>query len=330
MKPSTFDNQQFVEEAFTKAITNYVSAAELYDMNVTEIPMLWDSYLPKIGLTCLAGPSDAGKSTLAKQLAYSIANGSTDLFGQPLNATKKKVLYIVTEDHKESVALIVRKQFEQKLPNLNNVHFIFKDDWVSLPAILDEQLSIFDYDLVIIDVWMDVFLERSSNNLLDTRKDLEQYSSLANKFHCAVLIVHHLSKSGSERDPNKNCINGSQGIEARCRSVLDLRPVKEQYHLTITKGNYCDNKKKLKSLILELNADTRRFSSTGEYKDACALIGGKTKYSNYGMIEKFFDLRKKGLSVVKARQEIVTIFGEDKVPSITQLKNIEKSRDRRK
>ena len=78
--------------------------------------------------------------------------------------------------------------------------------------------------------------------------------------------MHRFQKSSAGLRPNKNSILGSQGFEAKMRSVLMLtKDTKESSlrHLSIIKGNYVDEKEKKESYILKFN-ENLSFEYTGE------------------------------------------------------------------
>lgn len=46
--------------------SHFITAKQLIEMGVTELPMLVEPFFPKVGVAILAGSSDCGKSTLLR------------------------------------------------------------------------------------------------------------------------------------------------------------------------------------------------------------------------------------------------------------------------
>ena len=75
-----------------------VTGKDLFENDITEVPMLWGHLLQKYGIAVLSGSSDTGKSTLLRQLAIAIVTKKDTFLDFPLNAEHYRVIYISTED----------------------------------------------------------------------------------------------------------------------------------------------------------------------------------------------------------------------------------------
>lgn len=64
---------------------NEITGEMLLNRNVQEIPSLLDPLLPKVGLACLAGSSDTGKSAFLRQFSMCVAAGLPSFLGMKLN-----------------------------------------------------------------------------------------------------------------------------------------------------------------------------------------------------------------------------------------------------
>ena len=67
-----------------------VSAEDLLNRNITSIPCLVEPFLQKVGLACIGGSSDTGKSSFLRFLCLSIVSGKSDFIGFSLNAEHKR------------------------------------------------------------------------------------------------------------------------------------------------------------------------------------------------------------------------------------------------
>src|SRR4030043_2267373 len=81
-----------------------ITAQELIDNDITEIPWLWEKFIPLRGLTTISGSSDTGKSTLLRQWSLALISGETDYLGHRLMPKFKSVIYVSTEDDKLSLS----------------------------------------------------------------------------------------------------------------------------------------------------------------------------------------------------------------------------------
>ena len=120
-------------------------------------------------------------------------------------------------------------------------------------------------DLVIIDSYADLFTG-SMNNSNEVRTFLNAYNAMANKYGVTIIFLHHTRKDSSGMVPNKNSILGSQGFEAKMRSVLMLTQDSQDdslRHLCIVKNNYLPDEVKSLSYVLKFN-EQQSFENTGE------------------------------------------------------------------
>ena len=104
------------------------------------------------------------------------------------------------------------------------------------------------------------------NNSNEVRSYLNMYNNLANEFGVTVIFLHHTKKASAGMAPNKNSILGSQGFEAKMRSVLMLTKDDSDEslrHLCVIKNNYLPESSKSMSYVLRFN-EYLSFENTGE------------------------------------------------------------------
>ena len=303
-------------------LENCVTALELYDRNITEVPWLWENYIPRKELCCLAGPSDSCKSTLQRQLACALARRDKEFLGFALNPIHGKVLYVVSEDSENAVSMMVRRQNTSRAANLINVHYCFTATPQNILNTLKMCFDKHSYDLVVIDVWMDFFLG-NPNSVADIRTGLFPFAEFAKSRDASILMTHHINKAASSNEPHKNSLSGSQGFESRMRSVVDLRAKDDKYQLTIVKGNYCPTDLKNRPWMLKLNPTTRILQATGKYGHFEGLEG-KSKFKDPKMLEEIELLTSKGFSASKIYEHLTITYKDSKVPGMTSIKQLMK------
>lgn len=285
-------------------ITNF-SAFELYNFKLKELPKLVNPYFQKVGLAALVGTSDSGKSTFLRQLALAISLKQEKFLNFSLNAEHHKVIYVSTEDDYRSVSYSIRKQVNHlknendlDIKLLKNLEFIFETD--GLFQNLESKLNNDKYDLIIIDTFTDVFGEEINSNT-QVRKFLNEYDQLAKKNECLIIFLHHIGKRTDKSKPSKDSIIGSQGFEAKMRSVIELRPnindVKQK-DLWVLKANFLDISYKKKSFVLDFD-ENLIFTSTG-----IRGTGNSGKTNNKEVIEKVISYYSEGLSTRAIEKEM--------------------------
>lgn len=231
------------------------TAQELIDNEITEIPWLWEKFIPLRGLTIISGSSDIGKSTLIRQCSLALISGETDYLGHKLLPKFKSVIYVSTEDDKLSLSprLKEEKNYFSSTGDFSNLRFIFDNE--DIITKIREAYDIQPADCLILDAFGDIF-EGDPNSASSTRSFMNSYKSLADEYGCALVFLHHLRKSANSGTPDKNDLLGSMAIEAKARSVLMLSQVDSRTDrptLKVVKGNYItpEEKKIIYSLSFE-------------------------------------------------------------------------------
>lgn len=272
------------------------SAYDIHRKKEIKEPKLWDPFLQKVGLASVVGSSDTGKSSFLRQLALSIALGKSEFLGFKLSPENNRVIYVSTEDDLNSTKVANKMQLsklmkdEKKLEQLKQLEFIF--DTENLIKTLETIVSEKKVDLIIIDAFADVFT-KEINSSTQVRSFLMPYHSLAIKNKCLVIFLHHNNKRSENTSPSKNNIVGSQGFEAKMRSILEIRKApNDKRHMVLLKCNFLPSKFKKIKYILEFDEETLLFKNT---KQELAL-NSSSKTSNPAIIKEVLELSKLGLS----------------------------------
>lgn len=242
-----------------------ISAEQLLEMKLESIPCLVEPIFPKAGLIAIAGSSDTGKSTLMRQLCINIVTGEDKFLEYKINAEHKRALYVSTEDEKYAVASLLYKQnmaFKHPTNSFENLQYLF--DISNLIQDLESILKANPHDLIVIDAFADIF-GKDINQSNQVRTFLSEFSVLAEKYECLFLFIHHTGKASESKTPNKNNILGTQGFEAKMRTVAMLRKHNTNPQLRyfcIVKGNYLSDNFKNEALELYFD-ENMTFSLTG-------------------------------------------------------------------
>ena len=241
-------------------------ADELKNLEIREIDYLVDRLIPRGTLCSLVGESDTGKSSLLRQLAVSVAYGDETFIGFKLNDKCRNVVYVSTEDGEMGTSAWLNKHLGEDITNnkaLSQLKFLFITDnlYENIRKVVCENCI----DLLIIDSYADIF-EGTMNDSNTVRSFLTKYNDLANQYGITIIFLHHTKKSSEGMKPNKNSILGSQGFEAKMRSVMMLTKDKDDdslRHLCVVKNNYLSPEEKKFSYVIKFN-DNLSFEPTGK------------------------------------------------------------------
>lgn len=247
----------------------FIGADKLKEMETKEIDYLVDKLIPRGTLCSLVGESDTGKSSLLRQLAVSVTHGDDSFLGFKLNDNCRNVVYVSTEDGEMSTAVWLNKHFGEDLVDneiLSKLKFLFVTE--NLLENIRKVVSHDCVDLIIIDSYADIF-EGSMNDSNVVRSFLSKYNDLANTHGVTIIFLHHTKKSSEGAKPNKNSILGSQGFEAKMRSVMMLTKDKDDSslrHLCVVKNNYLPEEDKKFSYVIRFN-ENLSFEATDKRVD---------------------------------------------------------------
>lgn len=304
---------------------NVYTGTDLLNMEIKEIPKLWDPFFPVCGLVGFTGSSDCGKSMFLRQFAIAVSLSQKEFLGYPLRLKYSSAIYVCTEDDVDGVAANMQCQIGNADWNrVSGLRFLF--DTQNLNRCLDEMLTKAPADLVVLDVWSDTF-SGNPNNWVDVRQNLSPLKELARKHNCLIVLLHHTIKNSEKNAPDKNRLNGSQAIEAKLRSLLELRngTNNDERLLFVLKSNYMPRGQKEEGMVLKINPKWLLFENTGKKISLSAQSNGNKAYDPAVWWPRMKELRAaEGLSFEKAQKALADKFGEDSVPGITWFKKQEK------
>lgn len=232
-------------------------ASDLLRKEVTEIPMLFAPVFSAVGVSVLAGMSDAGKSMLLRNMAICVTTGR-DFLSWKYQGTRRSCIFVSTEDDEEATSFLLHSHnstYQDEAEGWGGLRFIFSNE--NIVEKLDVELSIEPADLVVVDAYSDVFDGKEQNSAAQVRDFINPYKELAKKHQCHVLFLHHTGKGKEDFAPSKNNFVGSQSLEAAVRLGIELRADKNDpdlRHFCIVKGNYLGRNFKDASFVLRMNS----------------------------------------------------------------------------
>ena len=177
------------------------------------------------------GPSKSGKTILCENLAFAIVTGKKEFLGIPIEIPKSRILYISMEEDVD-MRLILRgdNQYkgnsrEEKRLIKDNLTYSDKDfirvvekevDWIKL----EKEIKEFENSLIFIDSTnqFDIDIE----NRKDANKMIQRFKDYAQKYHCAIVLIHHTTKIQQGKSMNINTMSGSSALSRKVEFFIGV------------------------------------------------------------------------------------------------------------
>ncbi len=227
-----------------------MDAETLMTTPLEQLKFIVDGLIPQ-GLHILAGSPKIGKSWLSLWICLQVAKGEK-VWG--FETLKSNVLYLCLED---SFARIQSRLFEITDEAPSNLHFAIMSDTIGNG--LEVQIANFikdhlDTRLIVIDALQKVRSNTTANinPYAADYDDINAIKQLADKYKIAIILVHHLRKTG-DSDP-LNMISGTSGIAGSADTNFVLQKEKriENRATLICTGRDIEQRE----LMLEFNKKT--------------------------------------------------------------------------
>lgn len=205
-----------VNEHKSEAIDDSIKLICLADVEPEKVDFLWHPYIPKGKLTLLEGDPGVGKSWLTCAFASATAAGAGP--SGWVQDAPGNVLMLSVED---GLADTVRPRLDAMQANVKRIFALQGALILNDSGLLRLEAEIINYKptLAVIDplvayLGAGVDLHRAN----ETRAVMARLAILAEKYHCAIVAVRHLTKGGKEKAIYRGI--GSIDFTAACRSVL--------------------------------------------------------------------------------------------------------------
>lgn len=200
---------------------------------IRPIEHLWRGYLPRGMVTVVGASQGSGKSFLGMDLSYRVINGVNFPDGTPVPKPGANVIYVdgevmpqITLERARSYDLDMKKLF-LLLPDAGEMIDLnekkYRDRLV--------EMSLYKKpELIVIDSLSSVH-SGGQNKVEEVRDLMNFFVNLAAWANCAVLVIHHIRKIGSNNgrmlnyDLDLSDLTGSSYITQQARVVLALHVI---------------------------------------------------------------------------------------------------------
>lgn len=236
-------------------------------MNHPVEPKIWGPFI-KGGNNAIVASSEAGKTTLIRNLIGCIILGVEYFLGWKINTPRRKVIVVSSEDGIGSAADFFRVLLQGQPTEVhNNVEFIF--DGYNLAERLAKLFDIHPADILFVDTWGDAIGGEYQSDT--TRTKMQDIRKICRMNDATPIYLHHTNKA-SENIPDKSSIKGAGDFEQAIRCVLMLTIYKDTRWLCIAKSNDSSDQEKDIAHELAYNAFTKKISLTGRVESRKRII----------------------------------------------------------
>ncbi len=205
-----------------------VKLINMADVEATDTKWLWPNYIPYGKITLLLGDPGEGKTTLSLHLAAKLSLGM-DFISDEIVREAVVTIYQTAED---GLSDTIKPRLLAMGADCSKISVI--DECDQPLDLLDERLEFAiqasGAKVVIIDpiqCYMGPKIDMNKAN--EVRQILKNIAALAEKYHCAMILVGHLNKSIG----NKTLYRGLGSIDfiAAARSVLIVGKLKDSQNI---------------------------------------------------------------------------------------------------
>lgn len=213
--------EQVTPEKRVKPLQAY-TASSLYGVDLERPPLIIQGLIPA-GLSVLAGAPKRGKSWLALSMGIAVSTGMPFL---GMETRQGDVLYLDLESRQHRV----QDRLQRLMPGAGPERLFITHEAERMDAGLLEQLAEWLIEhpktsLIIVDTLARVKSgnKRGENAYESDSRIFGELQRFAQSHKIAVLVVHHLKKTGrgDDLDPVER-ISGSMGLAGTCDSILML------------------------------------------------------------------------------------------------------------
>jgi len=203
---------------------------------------------PSVG--CFFGPSKSGKTTMAENLALSIAAGLDNFLGEPIECSNRKVLFVNMEEYYRSRTIRNQRQIAALTNKFgldsewqNNVFVV--DQNFPRYLLTDEHWEILEREIEKVQpgvLVMDSVTRTTMDSIEDSSvstKLMKRFRELAHKHKLALIFIHHSQKMDN-RPITISSLAGSRvigqemdfmiGINRTSLNIRYMKDVAYRYH----------------------------------------------------------------------------------------------------
>ncbi len=230
---------------------------EILTLDMKPPTWLIDAFLPEVGISALFGKPKAGKSTLARDLMVSVAEGQGFL-GRDVKAGK--VIYLAMEENLSHLReQLVKRGLTKDNPASKNI-LIHASSFLPINPLerLDQILNeIPDVKLVILDTLFKIVRSKDEHAYQENMGLLEKLAQLSQKYNIHIMGIHH-AKKGDHADGDAAL--GSTAITGAFDANIFLRTDEKRTRIISSQHRYGEPFDKT---ILTFDKTQYRFTVSG-------------------------------------------------------------------
>jgi len=234
------DQQESTKCSQSNGQTKALTVNDILSVKVDHSLFLVDNILKKGGITVCSGYPGSGKTYFSLEITRCISSGEK-LFGI-LDTRQGTVSYF---DQENSIEVLQNRINQMNFPNQNILfhhdrNFNIENNFDRIRDIAKES------DVLIFDSFIQ-FHHRNENKAVDIKIPMQKLRQLANKYHCAILLIHQNRKPGQFESNELFSARGSMQIIYDADMAFSLRRVKDGGRvLECTKSRLIEEPKPIK------------------------------------------------------------------------------------
>lgn len=205
-----------------ESVSNTKNFGELLIRNKDkkEPEKFWAGIIPK-SVGFIFGPAKSGKTIVCENLAFAIVSGRDRFLGISIEIKKSKILYISMEEDtdmrmiqrgRKQIRGFSRDEKELIKENLSysDINFIRSVENEKHWDLLEDEIKSFHSNLIFIDSTNRFNIDIQEK--LEANSMMQKFRYLAEKYNCAIVLIHHTIKSQENKPMTLNTMSGSSAL----------------------------------------------------------------------------------------------------------------------
>ncbi len=279
-----------------KIITSF---GELYKRNRgKEAPKMFWSGIIKGSVGFIVGPAKSGKTILAENLAFAIVSGKNKFLGVPIELPKSKVLYISMEED-------VNMRFTQRGNNQirgysreekklikKNLYYSDEDFLRSIKdnkhwELLNNEIKKYQSNIIFVDSTNRFNVDIQDR--LEANEMMQRFRALAEKYNCAIVLIHHTIKSQQDKAMTLEHMSGSSALSRDADFFIGVNRLSIGIrYIKFIDSRYYPTLDKCKVIEIQNNSLIDLVEESYEY-ELLKLTDGRVNNDNTEMVFEFIN-----------------------------------------
>lgn len=225
------------------------SLQEMLTADVTPPEFIIEGLVPRRGVSIMTAAPGSGKSFLNIDMGLAVCAGGK--FLQHFETVKGPVLLVDLENDQPNMMKRIQQVYASRietedLPPDSPMEMVKREERLDLRvdmpasrAALIKRIEAVKPVLVIIDPLVAVHGQEENDNVAMRNQVFRPLKMIAEKFNCAIVVIHHPRKRGQINDDNE-MVRGASDILGAVDSHISIKPIDEtRRFVSHVKSRFC-------------------------------------------------------------------------------------------